>query len=184
MMQPAGGHAIMQMQSKGIEGGRDMGAETEAVDLLLEVEELGWLQQYVDADNYRRTCLYLTSTSAYLPEPDDQAVLHTAYSIYSKVGLPPLLSRLACLLSHSGCWDVRLKQPDLVEQVWRLQAPVLMLANHSCVTDGSSGHCFAFCRVAPAQCVQWRVLSCVYLGMKPGEGMARCSDDCLEAGRH
>ena len=59
--------------------------ETEAVDLLLEVEELGWLEQYVGADNYRRTCLYLTSTSAYLPEPDDMTVLHTAYSIYMKV---------------------------------------------------------------------------------------------------
>lgn len=60
-------------------------AETEAVDLLLEVEELGWLEQYVDNENYRRTCLYLTSTSAYLPEPDDKTVLHTAYSIYMKV---------------------------------------------------------------------------------------------------
>ena len=66
------------------------GAETEAVDLLLEVEELGWLEQYVDKDNYRRTCLYLTSTSAYLPEPDDTTVLHTAFSIYMKVSTKPL----------------------------------------------------------------------------------------------
>ena len=60
-------------------------AETEAVDLLIEIEQLEWLEQYVDADNFRRTCLYLTSTSAYLPEPDDRHVLHTAYAIYMKV---------------------------------------------------------------------------------------------------
>ena len=77
-------------------------AETEAVDLLLEVEELGWLEQYIDEENYRRTCLYLTSTSAYLPEPDDKTVLHTAYSIYMKVGQHGRCASV-CQRSHSFC---------------------------------------------------------------------------------
>jgi 26S proteasome regulatory subunit N1 len=59
-------------------------AEPDAVDLLLEVEKLKWLAQYVDDKNYSRTCLYLVSCCAYLAEPDDTAVLRTAYDLYIK----------------------------------------------------------------------------------------------------
>lgn len=59
-------------------------AEPDAVDLLLEVEKLDWLAQYVDDKNYSRTCLYLVSCCAYLAEPDDTAVLRTAYELYIK----------------------------------------------------------------------------------------------------
>lgn len=62
-------------------------AEPEAVDLLLEVEQLGLLQQHVDSANYGRTCMYLTSLTAYLSEPDDSVVLRTAHGIYLKVNL-------------------------------------------------------------------------------------------------
>jgi 26S proteasome regulatory subunit N1 len=41
----------------------------------LQVDQLDLLSEYVDGGNYSRTCLYLTSTSAYLPEPDDRLVL-------------------------------------------------------------------------------------------------------------
>lgn len=58
-------------------------AEPEAVDLLLEVEQLPLIEQYVDASNYGRTCLYLVSCCSYLPEPDDTQVLHLAHRIYS-----------------------------------------------------------------------------------------------------
>ena len=43
--------------------------------LCMQVDQLDLLGDFVDAGNYSRTCLYLTSTSAYLPEPDDQLVL-------------------------------------------------------------------------------------------------------------
>ncbi|GIL54030.1 hypothetical protein Vafri_9585 [Volvox africanus] len=58
-------------------------AEPEAVDLLLEVESLDLLESHIDEKNYGRTCLYLTSCCAYLPEPDDAAVLRLALRIYS-----------------------------------------------------------------------------------------------------
>ncbi|THU56768.1 hypothetical protein C4D60_Mb11t20690 [Musa balbisiana] len=38
-------------------------AEPEAVDLLMEVEDLELLVEHVDATNYKRACLYLTSSS-------------------------------------------------------------------------------------------------------------------------
>lgn len=60
-------------------------AEPEAVDLLLEVEDMDQLLQHVNEGNYARTCLYLTSAAAYLAEPDDSAVLHVAFDAYMKV---------------------------------------------------------------------------------------------------
>lgn len=61
-------------------------AEPEAVDLLLEVEQLPLLAEHVDAANYARTCHYLVSCCAYLPEPDNALVLATAHALYCKVG--------------------------------------------------------------------------------------------------
>ncbi|XP_073101582.1 26S proteasome non-ATPase regulatory subunit 2 homolog A [Elaeis guineensis] len=59
-------------------------AEPEAVDLLMEVEDLDLLIEHVDATNYKRACLYLTSSSSYLPSPDDVLALDIAYTIYMK----------------------------------------------------------------------------------------------------
>jgi 26S proteasome regulatory subunit N1 len=65
------------------------------VDLLLETEKLEWLVQHVDSKNFRRTCLYLVSCCAYLPEGDDRAVLRTAYDIYTKMEQFPDRLRIA-----------------------------------------------------------------------------------------
>ncbi|OWM78671.1 26S proteasome non-ATPase regulatory subunit 2 homolog A [Punica granatum] len=59
-------------------------AEPEAVDLLMEVEDLDMLMEHVDSTNFKRTCLYLTSAARYLPGPDDVSVLDIAYMIYRK----------------------------------------------------------------------------------------------------
>ncbi|XP_022748924.1 26S proteasome non-ATPase regulatory subunit 2 homolog A-like isoform X2 [Durio zibethinus] len=59
-------------------------AEPEAVDLLMEVDDLELLVQDVDNTNFKRTCLYLTSTARYLPGPDDMLALDIAYTLYLK----------------------------------------------------------------------------------------------------
>nr|GME13348.1 26S proteasome non-ATPase regulatory subunit 2 homolog A-like [Ipomoea batatas] len=61
-------------------------AEPEAVDLLMEVEDLDLLLEYVEHANYKRTCSYLQSAANYLPGPDDTLVLDIAYNIYTKFG--------------------------------------------------------------------------------------------------
>lgn len=61
-------------------------AEPEAVDLCLEVETLDLLVEAVDEANCSRTCLYLLACEAYLPVPEDKAVLRAAFTAYSKVG--------------------------------------------------------------------------------------------------
>ncbi|KMZ67453.1 26S proteasome regulatory subunit N1 [Zostera marina] len=59
-------------------------AEPEAVDLLMEVEDLDLLVEHVDSTNYKRTCSYLTSSASYLAGPDDLLALDIAYGIYLK----------------------------------------------------------------------------------------------------
>ncbi|KAG7829106.1 hypothetical protein KL920_002899 [Ogataea angusta] len=68
-------------------------AEAEAVDLLLEIEEIEKLSQFVDKNTYNRVCLYMVSCVPLLAPPDDLAFLNTAFSIYlANDKLPQALS--------------------------------------------------------------------------------------------
>lgn len=58
-------------------------AEPEAVDLLIEVDRLHTLLQYVDETNYERIALYLTACSSYATPAD--TILRTVIDIYMKV---------------------------------------------------------------------------------------------------
>ncbi|KAL8031536.1 hypothetical protein ABFX02_13G032500 [Erythranthe guttata] len=75
-------------------------AEPEAVDLLMEVEDLDLLVEHVDSTNYKRTCLYLTSSAKYLPGPDDMLVLDIAHSIYMKFNEYPRALQIALYLDN------------------------------------------------------------------------------------
>ncbi|KAK9221567.1 hypothetical protein WN944_009994 [Citrus x changshan-huyou] len=75
-------------------------AEPEAVDLLMEVEDLDLLVEHVDATNFKRTCLYLTSAAKYLPGPDDMLVLDIAYMIYLKFEEFPNALQIALFLDN------------------------------------------------------------------------------------
>lgn len=57
-------------------------AETEAVDLLLEIEQIEKLPKHVDKDSYERVCNYMVACVPLLAPPDDLAFLNTAYTIY------------------------------------------------------------------------------------------------------
>ncbi|KAL6535815.1 26S proteasome non-ATPase regulatory subunit 2 A [Orobanche hederae] len=77
-------------------------AEPEAVDLLMEVEDLDLLMEHVDHANYKRTCLYLTSSAkaeeGYLPGPDDVSVMDIAHAIYMKFEEYPRALQIALYL--------------------------------------------------------------------------------------
>merc|ERR1712106_1227589 len=83
-------------------------AEAEACDLLMEVEQLGNLQQYVDESAYNRVCLYLVSCVPFVPEPENTNLLTTALSIFRKFKQYPQAMRLA----------LQLNDKDLVEDVF------------------------------------------------------------------
>ncbi|XP_032664755.1 26S proteasome non-ATPase regulatory subunit 2 [Odontomachus brunneus] len=74
-------------------------AETEACDLLMEIERLDLLEQYVDESAYQRVCLYLTSCVPYVADPENSTLLHVACKLYRKFGQYPQAIRLAMQLN-------------------------------------------------------------------------------------
>ncbi|KAF2619179.1 hypothetical protein F2Q68_00040475 [Brassica cretica] len=74
--------------------------ETEAVDLLMEVEDLDLLLDHVGRTNFRRTCNYLTSAARYRPWPDDMVALDIAYMICMKFKAYPNALQIALLLDN------------------------------------------------------------------------------------
>ncbi|BGP02988.1 hypothetical protein RTG_02952 [Rhodotorula toruloides ATCC 204091] len=59
-------------------------AESDAVDLLLELESIDRIVDHVDSNTYQRVCLYMVSMVYYLTPPDDVDFLKTARAIYKK----------------------------------------------------------------------------------------------------
>jgi 26S proteasome regulatory subunit N1 len=57
-------------------------AEADACDLLLELESLALLPDFVDKNTWRRVCIYITSCVMYVAPPEDVAILKTAHKIY------------------------------------------------------------------------------------------------------
>lgn len=74
-------------------------AETEACDLLMEIEKLNLLEQYVDESAYQRVCLYLTSCVPYVADPENSTLLHVACKLYQKFEQYPQAIRLAMQLN-------------------------------------------------------------------------------------
>ncbi|XP_015113521.1 26S proteasome non-ATPase regulatory subunit 2 [Diachasma alloeum] len=74
-------------------------AETEACDLLMEIERLDLLEQYVDESAYQRVCLYLTSCVPYVADPENSTLLRAAWKLYRKFRQYPQALRLAMQLN-------------------------------------------------------------------------------------
>lgn len=74
-------------------------AEAEACDLLMEIERLDLLEQYVDENIYHRVCLYLTSCVPYVADPENTTLLQTALLLFRKFNQYPQALRLAMQLN-------------------------------------------------------------------------------------
>lgn len=74
-------------------------AEAEACDLLMEIERLDLLKNYVDENAYPRVCLYLTSCVPYVPDPENLTLLKTAVELYRKFNQYPQALRFAMQLN-------------------------------------------------------------------------------------
>lgn len=74
-------------------------AEAEACDLLMEVEKLDILEQYVDESAYPRVCLYLQSCVPYVPDPENVNLLKCALNLSKKFNQHTQAMRLALMLN-------------------------------------------------------------------------------------
>ncbi|KAL9904045.1 regulatory particle non-ATPase 1 [Glossina fuscipes fuscipes] len=75
-------------------------AEADACDLLIEIDHLHLLQDYVDESAYPRVCLYLQSCYPYVPEPDNTIILETALQLSIKFSQYTQAMRLALMLNN------------------------------------------------------------------------------------
>lgn len=84
-------------------------AETDACDLLTEIDHLHILHDYVDEATYPRVCLYLQSCYPYIPDPENNIILETALQLARKFKQYTQAMRLSLMLN-----DV-----EKVEQIFR-----------------------------------------------------------------
>jgi len=77
-------------------------AEAEACDLLMEIERLDMLEQYVDENAFSRVCLYLVSCVPYVPEPENTNLLKTSLAIFKKFERYPEAVRLAMMINDNS----------------------------------------------------------------------------------
>ncbi|XP_068149198.1 26S proteasome non-ATPase regulatory subunit 2 [Drosophila tropicalis] len=75
-------------------------AEADACDLLIEIDHLHLLSDYVDESAYPRVCLYLQSCYPYVPEPDNTIILETALQLACKFQQHTQAMRLALMLNN------------------------------------------------------------------------------------
>ncbi|XP_076803657.1 26S proteasome non-ATPase regulatory subunit 2-like [Clavelina lepadiformis] len=80
-------------------------AETEACDLLMEIEKLDKLINHVDKTTHARVCLYLTSCVSYTAEPENTTLLRTAVQIFRKFDRLPEAMRLAMQLNEMSLME-------------------------------------------------------------------------------
>uniref|UniRef100_A0A0K2TJN2 26S proteasome non-ATPase regulatory subunit 2 n=1 Tax=Lepeophtheirus salmonis TaxID=72036 RepID=A0A0K2TJN2_LEPSM len=83
-------------------------AEAEACDLLMEVEKMDLILDFVDNGAYNRVCLYLTSCVPYVPSPENIQLLETSVKIFRKFEQYPRALRLA----------LQLNRPELVLEIF------------------------------------------------------------------
>lgn len=91
-------------------------AEADAVDLLLELESIEKLPQFVDQNTFARVCLYMVSCVPLLAPPDDSAFLHTAYNIYLSHGQ----------LTQALALAIRIDDEELIRSVFDATSDVLV----------------------------------------------------------
>lgn len=104
-------------------------AEAEAVDLLMDIERLDLIPNYIDTDDVaQRVCLYMTSCVPYVPDPENTNLLKTSLNIFLKFKKYPDALRLAMQLGDveqiksimHGCEDQTI-QKQLAFMIGRQQ---------------------------------------------------------------
>jgi len=107
--------------------------ETDAVDLLIEVERLPAITAHSDADNYVRTSLYIATCANYVPEPDDTHFRNIALDMNLKHDNVCGALALALRLNDPACVArcVKAAASDLVT----LRQVCYILAGHSTLVD-------------------------------------------------
>lgn len=74
-------------------------AESDACDLLMEIERLDLIEDYVDENSYPRVCLYLTSCVPYVGDPENVNLIKCALNLSKKFEQWTQAMKLAMMLN-------------------------------------------------------------------------------------
>lgn len=108
-------------------------ADTEAIDLVSEVDELDLLEKITDQTTYKRVCLYLTSCVPYVPDPENTRLLETALHIFQKFEQYPQALRLALQLNDESL--VRKIFLDCKDELMQKQLAYMLGRQHFFLAD-------------------------------------------------
>lgn len=109
-------------------------AEAEAVDLLLEVQQLVKLVEtdVVDKRNHERVCLYLLRCADFMADPDDLVELfNTAYALYEMHGKYPDALRVALKMDDQEKIERLFSDALEVSDVCKKQMAFILARNRS-----------------------------------------------------
>ena len=76
--------ALLKLVNKVVPYDMMHNSETDAADLLMEIERLDLLVEAVDTKSYKKVSLYLKSCVPYAPDPENTTLMKTALEIYLK----------------------------------------------------------------------------------------------------
>lgn len=104
-------------------------AEAEAIDLLMEVQQLSKLtnKPIIDERNYERVCLYLLRCANFVSDPDDLATLFkTAYIIYKNQGKHTDALRVALKIGDTGLVEVLFSDETNASEILKKQMALML----------------------------------------------------------
>uniref|UniRef100_A0A914ZZC1 RPN1 N-terminal domain-containing protein n=2 Tax=Parascaris univalens TaxID=6257 RepID=A0A914ZZC1_PARUN len=110
-------------------------AEVEACDLLIEIERLDLLLNFVEEIDHARVCLYLLSCSPFTPDPDNRVLIKTSKDIFLKFSRKFEALRCAIMLN-----DVAVIREIFIstEDMLMKKQMALLLARHQIFLDLSN----------------------------------------------
>ncbi|CAB3406247.1 unnamed protein product [Caenorhabditis bovis] len=107
-------------------------AEVEACDLLIEIEKLDLLTDYVQEVDHQRVCLYLLSCAPLTPDPDNLILIRTAMGLYLKFN--KFLEAVRCAIMLNDVAQVRTIFQKATDPLLRQQMAML-LGRHQIFLD-------------------------------------------------
>ncbi|PAV63079.1 hypothetical protein WR25_19852 [Diploscapter pachys] len=107
-------------------------AEVEACDLLIEIERLDLLKDYVEEPDHGRVCMYLLSCAPLTPDPDNTNLIRTSMEIYIKFGKHFEAVRAAVMLNDTEAITTIFRNTE--DKLLRYQMAIL-LGRHQIFLD-------------------------------------------------
>eukprot|EP00656_Telonema_subtile_P019927 TRINITY_DN2111_c0_g1_i1.p1 TRINITY_DN2111_c0_g1~~TRINITY_DN2111_c0_g1_i1.p1 ORF type:complete len:921 (-),score=323.83 TRINITY_DN2111_c0_g1_i1:287-3049(-) len=103
-------------------------SEPEAVDLLMDVEDVEKLIAFADETNYKRLCIYLLQCANYVPEPEDNQYRQVVADIYQKLKRSGDAMRVAMAMQDIALVNKIFEECD--EEITKKQLAYMIAESH------------------------------------------------------